>query len=338
MCLNPGILPNGVKVGCLECWQCQTVIVNDWVGRVKTETKKSDWFIRLDLTYRPINGADPSNAKVLRYRDVQQFLKRLRKHGFKVRYLVAGEYGERKGRAHWHMLIWGTGKNPYDGFPIETEKQNDIYWKNGFVYLIKPQSDQQIKYVIKYAIKDRQAKHGVMTEPLRMSTQPIIGREFIRDLAKKYVDNGLVPQDDRYELDGNIHKLRGRGAEIFLEDYAELWKASRHIHMPESEYLEAYFDKKAKADDLEIRMQPHRFLEQNFKPNTPYPTQRVYWNEKTKLWCVRHPILGYVETLKFNAEGEYKWQVSRSAHEADGMPPIGGEPKWQTLYEREIPF
>jgi hypothetical protein len=316
MCLNPGILPNGVKTGCQECWQCQSVIINDWLGRIKSETNVADWFIRLDLTYRPnADGTDPGSAKVLRYRDVQNYLKRIRKAGYKVRYLVAGEYGSGKGRAHWHMLMWGHGPNPYESFPAETEKTDDLrYWQNGFVYLIHPQTDQRIKYVIKYAMKDHQAKYGTMTEPLRMSTQPIIGRKFIRELAQRYVDNHLVPQDNRYEIDGEWYKLRGRGAEIFLEDYRELWMAAGNRHMQDSEYVEAYFDKKAREEmELERPIQEKPAPPQVPRPKAPYKGQKIYWTESLLMWSTQHPVTGAIELWKPDDKGEWRWQVSRSA-------------------------
>jgi hypothetical protein len=312
MCINPGVLPSGLKIGCKECWQCQSVLVNDWLGRIKTETKEASWFVRLDLTYRPgADGKDPASAVVLSYRDVQNFLKRLRKAGYNVRYLVAGEYGSRKGRAHWHMLLWGAGSDPYENFAERKEKQECKYWQNGFVYLTRPTEDVQIKYVVKYALKDRYAKHGVMTEPLRMSTQPIIGRKFIRDLAADYVSQGLVPQDDRYELDGQIHKLRGRAAQIFLEDFQELWCKERGTLPGSSEYLEAYQDKIARDQDVELRMQfEHRSATE--KPEAPYKQSPVFWDEMLRLWATVNPVVGFIEVFKQNSEGEWRWLPTKS--------------------------
>lgn len=53
----------------------------------------------------------------LRYKDVQDFFKRLRRRwdrkGLKhnIRYLVSGEYGSKYGRPHYHVIMWN---NPYN--------------------------------------------------------------------------------------------------------------------------------------------------------------------------------------------------------------------------------
>ena len=47
-------------------------------------------------------------AEILLYTDVQKFLKRLRKaYRGKLRYFVAGEYGEQTARPHYHMILYG---------------------------------------------------------------------------------------------------------------------------------------------------------------------------------------------------------------------------------------
>ena len=60
------------------------------------------------LTYK---GDVPGSVTLLTA-DVQKFVRSLRKAGHKVRYMIAGEYGERKGRAHWHAVLFFKGKVP----------------------------------------------------------------------------------------------------------------------------------------------------------------------------------------------------------------------------------
>lgn len=48
----------------------------------------------------------PSGARLLDKRHIELFMKRLRKAGYDVIKIAAGEYGGEKGRAHWHLIVW----------------------------------------------------------------------------------------------------------------------------------------------------------------------------------------------------------------------------------------
>jgi hypothetical protein len=60
----------------------------------------------ITLTY---DNTHLSSDKSLHYDDFQRFIKRLRKSlgNAKIRYYMAGEYGEKYGRPHWHACIFG---------------------------------------------------------------------------------------------------------------------------------------------------------------------------------------------------------------------------------------
>lgn len=79
-------------VACRTCQLCRSNRVNDLVGRSFAEQCTASASYAVTLTYR---GDGPETA-LLRYRDIQLFLKRLRKDGYTVRYICAGEYGSKK--------------------------------------------------------------------------------------------------------------------------------------------------------------------------------------------------------------------------------------------------
>lgn len=79
---------------------------------------------------------EASCPPTLIYWHVQRFLKRLRKH-FSFSYYLAGEYGSKLGRPHWHLLLFGVD------FPdryLIRQGDNPLYrssllerlWKFGF--------------------------------------------------------------------------------------------------------------------------------------------------------------------------------------------------------------
>jgi len=85
-----------------------------WSIRIQHEAQLYDTSLFLTLTYdeQKQDYIGPS----LKYRDIQLFMKRMRKKfkgvapgpkgDFPLRFFVAGEYGEHTGRPHWHMVLF----------------------------------------------------------------------------------------------------------------------------------------------------------------------------------------------------------------------------------------
>ena len=91
---------------CGKCLPCRITRRQEWTARLLLEMKTSYaiWFIT--LTYQ-----EPRLPRLgsLRKKELQGFLKRLRKNtGLKFRYFAAGEYGK-NGRAHYHLLVFADG-------------------------------------------------------------------------------------------------------------------------------------------------------------------------------------------------------------------------------------
>ena len=106
LCSHPH--PDGQKAACRHCLRCRRNRVDCLVGRCLAEKAVSDGVLGVTLTYK---GDVPGSVTLLTA-DVQKFVRSLRKAGHKVRYMIAGEYGERKGRAHWHAVLFFKGKVP----------------------------------------------------------------------------------------------------------------------------------------------------------------------------------------------------------------------------------
>jgi hypothetical protein len=83
-----------------------------WATRLQHELTQHDRSCFATLTYSPEFLPE---GGTLNHRDVQLFLKRLRKEiKTPIRYFVAGEYGDKTQRPHYHIIIYG-----YD-FPDKT--------------------------------------------------------------------------------------------------------------------------------------------------------------------------------------------------------------------------
>ena len=124
--------PKIMLVPCGQCIGCRIRQREDWTTRIELEArdypKEEVWFITLtydddhvpgmivktgeimrkvQYTWKP-GEKRPSSVQILLYEDIQKFLKRLRKaYRGKLRYFVAGEYGEQTARPHYHMILYG---------------------------------------------------------------------------------------------------------------------------------------------------------------------------------------------------------------------------------------
>lgn len=102
-----------VPVPCGRCPECLKRRSSIWGFRLQKEEErtKSAHFVTLtyDSKYVPISS---NGFMTLDYRDVQKFFKRLRKlHNDKqypIKYYVCGEYGSKRRRPHYHIVLFNS--------------------------------------------------------------------------------------------------------------------------------------------------------------------------------------------------------------------------------------
>lgn len=262
MCVTPSNLDTHGLVSCRNCWRCKKNRINDLVGRSIAESHTCKETIALTLTY----AGDVPEAAVLTYPDFQNLMKRLRFAGYNVRYIVAGEYGSKKGRAHWHAILFFQDRAPVirqpcgnkicqrqgcqdqcgrkpDELVMET-RSNWSHWGKGYVFPQKPDYGG-FAYVLKYIHKDLEAE--VSTGHLAMSKKPPLGHDYFMALAEQYAAQNLSPQNpsytfrDQFDTKGKRRKfwLQGRMKELFLDRYLEIVGEN----YPVSEFVQDYEDK-----------------------------------------------------------------------------------------------
>lgn len=187
-----------IDLPCGKCVECERSKSIEWSYRIMNECSlyKDNCFIT--LTYR-------NNPIELNLRDYQLFLKRLRKKIGKFRYFLCGEYGSKKRRPHYHLIVFGW--KPQDLEYFFTDKSGCIIyqskfleqiWSLGFVS-VGDLTLQSAKYVAKYMQK--QVDYGDLKKPfIRMSLKPGIGANFIKN-------NLQLLNTDKIYVQGNYIKL-----------------------------------------------------------------------------------------------------------------------------------
>lgn len=160
-----------LELGCGRCVGCRLSRASSWAVRCGHEAElfKRNCFVTLtysdyvcDMCFGKRRCLPPNGS--LKYKDVQDFFKRLRKacRGYQasptgrypIRYFAAGEYGGESWRAHYHMLLfnfdfadkWQWGEQTYRSPLLER------LWPHGSCLLgsVTPAS---AAYVSRYSMK-----------------------------------------------------------------------------------------------------------------------------------------------------------------------------------------
>lgn len=156
-CSHPVYLKDqNITVPCGKCFYCRRKYVLMWSLRLTHELiTYNNNAVFVTLTYNEENLPSDKSVSV---RDVQLFIKRLRKYysDIKIKYFCVSEYGSenRTFRPHYHLIIYGLN---FDDTKEEVFKHSAIFtkniWKKGFCK-VKPCHQNTIGYTLKYIMKN----------------------------------------------------------------------------------------------------------------------------------------------------------------------------------------
>lgn len=159
---RPSIHTYEQQVPCGWCLECKLAKAKDWAARCVAEAKSSTASCFVTLTYNdhhlPLND---EGHRTLVTRDMQLFFKKLLKKYPKkgIRRFYCGEYGDKKGRPHYHAIIFNycpsdlvfykKGKN---GDPVYKSAELQRIWGKGFV-TVGFVTAASAGYVARYTLK-----------------------------------------------------------------------------------------------------------------------------------------------------------------------------------------
>lgn len=139
-----------IPTPCGKCPECTKRRAHSWAFRLQTESENWPFRYFLTLTYDTLSlPISPNGWATLRKKDVQDFMKVIRKHA-KVKYYYVGEYGTKRKRPHYHMILLADTK--IDDIIIEK-------WHHGLVHFGKAE-EGSIYYTIQYYDKGNWYKFG----------------------------------------------------------------------------------------------------------------------------------------------------------------------------------
>nr|QJB21558.1 MAG: replication initiator protein [Microvirus sp.] len=340
MCTNPSFVwvQRGPKweqspVPCDRCWSCRENYVSDWVGRCLCERATSVAACTLSLTYAP--PADPRDLshRVVTPEHFQLFMKRLRKAGHKVRYLVAGEYGELRERAHFHAILFFTefgpvaegqrapvledralfARDPAIAAPFSAQIPQDMChireWPHGHVVADWGFSEKAVRYCCEYLYRD-----GKRTAWLSMSKKPPLGAAWFAEKAAMSVQYDVLPSTFEYLPPGGKPGKKYLMTGATRRDFLNAITKDRAKRPRMSEWVGKTFDKLEREQFVEAAVLPideERFRERQEAARLAAEKQRSAWAkgfQDVKEW-EEFEARGGVEAFGVYTIGSRPWDV-----------------------------
>lgn len=219
-----------VQIPCGQCIGCRLDYSRQWANRCMMELKYHDSAYFVTLTYNNEHvpttwyyGEDGQayQAYTLRKRDAQLWIKRLRKAfpNDHIRYFLAGEYGDKRLRPHYHAIVFGlhlddigpsefVGKD-FDYFSSRSLQKtwSVVQYRRGSKEAITPLTEAEkignvvigdvswdtCAYVARYILKKQKGansefykKHNIEPPFVLMSRRPGIGRQYYDEHPDAY--------------------------------------------------------------------------------------------------------------------------------------------------------
>jgi hypothetical protein len=386
---------NGALVPCTKCYQCKEDRKNNLIGQCIAEQHVSDVTLAVTLTYAnpdklferdygeypeklPVEllekmyGYANANCAALNYEDVQNFLKRLRYYTTaRVRYIISGEMGELKGRAHYHAVLFFKDKHQckmndsctcskcvLEAWKIEYEKRIWFKpWIHGKVFF--QQSDYKgFQYLLKYALKDESfgSRSAMMSKGVYKNGKIIegpLGHDYFQDMAEKMAKDGIPIQKFLYEFNG-VYKRNGMRRKFamtgatkrnFAQAHADIWN-KKYGDKSLTTAMTWYADRSVKKYEQNKDVFICPYINKRDKTDIENGPWLVHFNEEKERNFVRDKYKGRKLVSSppvFNLVGEEQeitvsvwgqnWQITTGSQP---MVKIGGQ--WQSANVEEIRY
>lgn len=275
--------PKVMLIPCGQCIGCRIRQREDWTTRIELEArdypKEQVWFITLtydddhvpgmivktgeimrkvQYTWKP-GEKRPDSVQILLYEDIQKFLKRLRKaYKGKLRYFVAGEYGEQTARPHYHMILYGwVPKDLENLYKIHHNGYYDSKWLSDLWGMGQIQIAQAVpetyRYVAGYVTKKMYEIDGKKANAYYElgQTKPFACMSLKPGLGDKYY------QEHKAEIwrQGYIQCTNGKQAQIprYYEKQMEAENPQRLWRIKQNRQLRAIEQKKLQLENQDYK-------------------------------------------------------------------------------------
>ena len=252
--VNGGLI-HYIMVGCGKCYSCKQRRAAQWSYRIAKEVERSQsaYFVTLTYAVPPYKGRNPTLLKS----HVQDFLKRLRKADknpkrtsldalesakkgiirkpMKIKYFAAGEYGEKNGTPHYHLII------------INLQDQSSINeaWNEGTGYRVNKEGKEGVKILDSYVCGN------VDIQEVNINTIDYVVKYISKDPSEKVKKLKINKEFNIQSKNLGVSLLDGKGVKKFFRRNPEInyVVTDRGHKIALSKY---YRDKIYKCDDEQL--------------------------------------------------------------------------------------
>jgi len=259
-----GNIVSMIELPCRQCIGCRLARSQEWAVRLEHESRLHQQSCWLTLTYET-----PPEGNTLVKADLQKFIRRLRKaiSPVAIRFFACGEYGERGGRPHYHVCIFGydfpdkilfkqNSKGPLYTSPLLTK-----LWGHGHAVsaiLNSYTAGYTARYSVKKITGDLANTHYTWLDP----------------------ETGVLY--NRLPEFGLMSTRPGIGAGFFDKFHGDLYPNDYAVHKGAKLRMPAYYDK------LQKRKDPELLEELKFKRTTN--ARKHYLNNTDERLAVREEV------------------------------------------------
>lgn len=227
---EPPAATRTLQLPCGGCLGCRTSQAKGWAVRCLLELKEHD-----NATFTTLTYEDEKLPPTLRKRDLQLFLKRLRKGrtSNRIRFFACGEYGEKNGRPHYHAILYGISASKPDADRI------DHAWQMGHTKTVAV-TPAAIAYTAGYTAKK-------------------IGDAMRSDIEKERIDFNTGEIYDWQPPFLQMSRKPGIGGKA-REKYTESWRDFAILNgtpIPVPRYLHKAWEETATPEEKEEREHEH---------------------------------------------------------------------------------
>lgn len=217
--------PNGFYTPCGHCYFCRKKMAKELAFRCEQEAFDQHVYnclITYDDDHLPLVAYPDGNIYVtLNKVHFQDFMKRLRFHVFKkhkirLRYLVVGEYGGKKGRPHYHLILFTpialhgfeldvNNKGQYEPF-YYLNSLLEYTWKKGACDAEHMKNTgASVRYMVQYLLTTTDTRDHVEKPFKLMSRGKGLGYKWLErneDFIRYSINNDyyLVKNDKGYKM------------------------------------------------------------------------------------------------------------------------------------------
>lgn len=215
-----------IPVPCGHCAGCKLDYSRQWANRMLLELQDSGSAVFVTLTYdnehlpivHKVWYDDDCNCHDIPYqtlsvRDTQLFWKRLRKRfpDKHIRYFLAGEYGSRTHRPHYHAMIFGLSLQDFKDLrivsynnmhqPIFTTPDLVDTWQNGMIS-VAPATWHTCAYTSRYCLKKAFGDDGSYNCKFGLVQKEFITCSRKPGLGLQSYEKFLLSGNSQFALDG----------------------------------------------------------------------------------------------------------------------------------------